>query len=143
MTDFRLKIVTPERVVYDDTVLAVTLPTMAGEITILPGHVPLIAMLKAGHLMIRKSAGADDFSVSGGFIEINASQVTVLADTSEHAEAIDLQRAEEAHRRALETLAELKHHENVDYAKVAASIEKELARIKVATRRRAHHHPQV
>jgi len=139
MPDFRLKIVTPERVVYDDAVLAVTLPTQDGEITVLPGHVPLVSMLKAGHLVIQQTKGVDDFSVSGGFIKIDAGQVTVLADTSEHAEAIDLQRAEEAHARAQQTLADLKHHENVDYAAISAQLEKELARIKVATRRKARH----
>ena len=108
-----------------------------GEITILPGHVPLVAELKAGE--IHAKSKTDDFFmfVSGGFVEIQPeSKVIVLADAAEHHFEIDTQRAEEAASRARKEMQERKLSGGT-YAEVTAALEKSLARLNVA-RKHAH-----
>jgi F-type H+-transporting ATPase subunit epsilon len=124
------KIATPERVVYKDEVDAITLPTQSGEITILPNHLPLISVLKPGEIVIKKGNEILAIAVSGGFIEVLSMKVVVLADTAERSEEIDVARAEAAVKRA-QTLREEKLTDSREFAKVAALIEKEMARVKV------------
>jgi len=132
MNAIKFKIVTPERIVYEAEVDSITLPTEQGEITVLPCHIPLLASLKPGELVVRKGVEVSPMSISGGFVEVReGSEVTVLADTAERAHEIDLKRAEEAKARAAKLLAE-RHEEDVDYTALAARIEKELARLRVA-----------
>lgn len=130
---FKFEIITPERTVYSDTVDEVVLPTMSGEIGILPNHVPLVSVLQPGEILIKKGPAESYLAVSGGFIEVQPDRVIVLADTAERAEEIDEKRAEEARQRA----AELVKEERVDareFAVISAKIEKELSRLKVARR---------
>ncbi len=130
------KIVSPERVVYEDDVDAVTIPTMAGEITVLPHHIPLTAALRAGELLVKKGNDTLPMVISGGLVEVQSgSVVTVLADSAERVEEIDEARAEEARQRAEKVMTE-KRDEQVDFAALAAKMEKELARVKVARKYR-------
>lgn len=130
------KIVSPERVVYEDDVDQITLPAKEGEITVLPNHIPLVASLHAGELVIKKGDRFIPMAISGGFVEVQpGSLVTVLADTAENVEDIDERRAEEARQRA-EQLMKEKMTEAGDYAALAAKMEKELARLKVARKYR-------
>lgn len=130
------KIVSPERVVYEDDVDAVTIPTLAGEITVLPHHIPLTASLRAGELLVKKGGEMMPMAISGGLIEIQSgSVVTVLADSAERVEEIDEARAEEARKRAQQVMSE-KRDEQVDFTALAAKMEKELARVKVARKYR-------
>ncbi len=130
-----LTITTPERVVYEGDVQSVTVPTIDGEIGVLPHHVPLVSVLAAGELHAITTAGeSQPMAVSGGFIEVNDNNVIILADTAEHAHEIDEQRAIEAHARAAKLLSE--RVADVDYAEVQAVLSKELARLKVVRRRR-------
>lgn len=132
----KFKIVTPERTVYESEVEQITLPAMDGEVTIMPNHRSYIAALKAGEIML-KNSGKEEFLVtSGGFIEFNNNVLVVLADTAEAASEIDLKRAEEARARAEQIKQEKVSMNEQEYARVAAAIEKEAARIKVA---RKHH----
>lgn len=85
----KLEVVTPERKVIDETVDAVTVPTQNGEIGILPAHAPLISALRAGVLSYTKGAATNRLVVSGGFVEVGAQRVSVLADTAEFAEEIN------------------------------------------------------
>lgn len=85
----KLEIVTPERKVVDETVDAVTVPTQSGEIGILPAHAPLISALRAGVLSYTKGAATNRMVVSGGFVEVGANRVSILADTAEAAETIN------------------------------------------------------
>jgi len=137
MACITFKIITPEKVVYEDEVDGVTLPTPQGEVTILPHHIPMVGMVASGELMIRKGEEITPMAISGGFIEVRCGgQVTLLADTAERVHEIDMQRAEEARVRAREALAQ-RHEEDVNYTALASKIEKELARLKVA-RKYAH-----
>jgi F-type H+-transporting ATPase subunit epsilon len=130
-----LKIITPERVVFEDGgVESVTLPGSEGELTILPRHAPLMTELRPGALTFRKGGIETDMALSGGFMEIRDDQLTILADTAERSDEIDAGRAEEARRRAANLLAT--REGEMDIATVMAALERATARIKVAERRR-------
>ena len=130
------KIVTPERKVYESDVDSVTLPTTEGEITILPGHLSLVALLKSGELKVKSGNEEITLAVAGGFIKNNNSQLVVLADSAEHAEEIDLAKAEEAYQKAAQAMLEAKDKEDFDFTALAVQLEHELTRVKVATRRK-------
>jgi F-type H+-transporting ATPase subunit epsilon len=135
MSKINFKIATPEKVVYKDEVDQITLPTQMGEITVLPEHVPLISVLKPGELLIKKGDDVTPLAVSGGFIEVLADKVVVLADTAERVEELDVERAESARKRAEEALTQ-KRFDAKEYATLSAKIEKELARLRVAKKYR-------
>jgi F-type H+-transporting ATPase subunit epsilon len=128
----KFKIVTPEKTVYEDSVDQVTLPTQEGEITVLPNHIPLISVLMPGELVAKKDSEEIAMAVSGGMIEVRRNEITILADTAERAEEIDLSRAEEARKRAEDLKDEKIRMDETEYAAVAALMERNLARIKVA-----------
>ncbi len=128
----KFKIVTPERTVFEDEIDQATLPTAEGEITVLPNHIPLISTLKAGDLVIKKGGEETDIAVSSGMIEVQKNEITVLADTAERAEEIDLSRAEEARKRAEDLKEKRIQLDEAQYATAAAILEKNLARIRVA-----------
>jgi F-type H+-transporting ATPase subunit epsilon len=130
--NIKFKIVTPERTVFEDTVDSATLPVTDGEVTILPMHRSYIASLSPGEIMLRKGKEEIHMATSGGFIEFNNNELIVLADTAEHAEEIDLKRAEEGKIRAEKLKAEAATMDESEYAAVAAAIQKEAARIRVA-----------
>lgn len=119
----KFKIVTPEKTVFEDEVDEAVLPVSDGEVTILPNHEAYIASLKAGEIMLRKGKEEVSMAVSGGFIEFEKNKLTILADTAERAEEIDLKRAQEARERAEEL-------------KLIADIQKQSARIRVAHKHR-------
>lgn len=135
----KLKIVTPERMILEEEVEQVTLPTTEGEITVLPGHVPLIASLGTGEIIVKHSVTHDEenespMSVSGGFVEIKPdSEVIVLANTAERVSEIDVERAK---KRATE-LMEMKHTSDVDFEHFEAELERSLNRVKIADKWRS------
>jgi len=136
MSSIKFKITTPEKTVYEDKVYQATLPVADGEVTILPNHRSYIASLKPGEIILKKrnKEGEVSLAISGGFIEFHNNELIVLADTAERAEEIDLKRAEEARKRAEEIKKRRVSMDEIEYARVAATLEKELARVKVAKR---------
>ncbi|MFA6466822.1 MAG: ATP synthase F1 subunit epsilon [Patescibacteria group bacterium] len=131
MKQIKLKIVTPEKILFEDIVSQISVSTIMGEITILPNHIPLVSQLASGEIVIKTEQGKEDFmAVSGGFIEVLPDQVVILADTAERAEDIDEARAEEARQKAEEIL-KTKVADAEGFAMFTAKIEKELARLKV------------
>jgi len=131
----QFEIVTPEKVVLKEEITQITLPTRAGEITVLPNHIPLVSSLLPGVIQIKKKNGEDEvISISGGFLEVSKDKVVILADTAERAEEIDLARAEAGHKRAEELKKQARSGEQVNFAEVNASIERELARTKAVKR---------
>lgn len=131
----KFEIVTPERVVLKEEISQVTVPTKAGEITILPKHMPIVATLKPGVIELKKKNGEMEvISVSGGFVEVLHNKVVILADTAERAEELDLLRAEEARARAEKIKQETTHDDIENFANITAQIEKELARTKAVKR---------
>ena len=134
MAKIRFEIVTAERVIYSDDVDIVIAPGIEGQMAILPSHAPLLTMLQPGELVVRKDGEETAIFVSGGFLEVMQNRVTVLADTAERAEEIDVERAEEAKRRAEERLAG--RLPEMDLARAEVALRRALTRIKVAERRR-------
>lgn len=132
------QLVTPEKTVLSQELASLTCHTDMGDITILPGHIPLVANLTPGELHTKTADGQESFIfVSGGFVQVNAgNKVIVLADSAEHHYEIDEQRAKEAVERAKKELAE-KKMSSEEYAAVAASLERSLGRIHIA-RKHAH-----
>lgn len=139
----KLKIITPERIVFETDVEQATLPVADGEVTILPNHMAYIAALKAGEILIKNEKEDWGIAVSGGFVEFRHNELSILADTAERAEEIDLQRAEAGRKRAEEIMREKVALNDVGYARVAAAIEKEAARIRVAHKYRSHREIQI
>lgn len=131
------KIVTPERVVYENDVKQVSLPTTTGEITILPNHVPLISVVSAGELNIKDASGDHTIAIAGGAVEVRpGNEVVILADNAERADEIDVARAEEARKRADEQMQQLKNADDTDYAKMQALMDRELNRIRIGKKYR-------
>lgn len=132
------KVVTPHGITYNDTIEKVTVPTLAGALTILDQHAPIVSVLAAGEMIIHRVDGSTvDVAVSGGIMEIVSSgAVYIMADTAERAEEIDISRAEAAKKRAEQLLTQQKNIADVDFARIQASIEKELARISIGKKYR-------
>jgi F-type H+-transporting ATPase subunit epsilon len=134
-SEIHFEIVTPERVVLKDTVTQITVPTLQGEITVLPHHIPLVATLQPGVVETLHPDGSRSImSVSGGFIEVLANKVVILADTAERADEIDIDRAEEARRRAEASVKEMRQFDRCSFTDLSAQMAKELARTKAAKR---------
>ncbi len=134
MAKIRFEMVTAEQVIYSDDVDVVIAPGIDGELAILPNHAPLLTMLQLGELRVRKEGEETSIFVSGGFLEVMQNRVTILADTAERAEEIDIERAEAAKRRAEEMLRV--RPADIDMARADAALRRALIRIKVAERRR-------
>ncbi len=132
MASIKLKIITPERLVCTCEADQVTLPVSDGEVTILPNHISYIASLTIGEIIARKNDDENSIAVVGGFLEFHNNELIVLADEAERAEEIDLAKAEEARKRAEDLKNKVKRGDEVEYARVAAALEKELSKIKVA-----------
>ncbi|MDO8529339.1 MAG: F0F1 ATP synthase subunit epsilon [bacterium] len=128
----KFKIVTPEKTVFEDEVDQVTLPVTDGQVTILPNHTSYIASLKAGEIIFKKDGEETEMATSGGFIEFDKNNLLFLADTAERVEEIDVEEAEKAKARAEELMKTRETLDDEEYAKVAAAIERESARIRVA-----------
>ena len=129
-TKLLLEIVTSDRSLVREEVDEVELPGSEGYFGVLPGHTPLLSMLKVGELWYRDRPEKRYLAVAGGFVEVLPDRVTVLADIGERAEDIDLARAEAAKRRAEERLA---NPMDVDLERARFSLAKALVRIQVAT----------
>jgi len=130
----RLEIVTAERTVFSDDVTAVVAWGVEGQLGILPHHAPLMTMLQPGDLMIRKGSEEQYLVITGGFLEVRPDKVIILADACERAEEIDIERAEEAKRRAEEILKT--RPPQVDTAAAEAALRRSLTRLKVVEKRR-------
>lgn len=130
-----VEIVTAERVVYSqEGVDEIIAPGVDGEFAVLPEHAAFITTLKPGELRIIRGGGEEEaMAITGGFFEVRNDRVVVLADAAERVEEIDIERAEEARRKAEQTLQE--RTELADLAQTQASLQRALARLRVAEKR--------
>lgn len=140
-----LKILTPEKIIYEDNVAKIVVPTESGEIGILPNHSPLVSILKFGEIRIEKTdQDPIPLSISSGIIEVRPSsipnkiesEVVILASQSEFASEIDIARAESAYERAKKAMEEAENVSDIDFAKFQSLIDKELNRIKIGKKYR-------
>lgn len=125
-------IVTGDRAVYDDLADSLTAPATLGQITILPRHASLLAMLEPGEMLVRLGSREQSLAVGGGFIEVHDDQVIVLADSAERAEEIDVGRAEAARQRA--ELAMHRFGGRSDVSSARQALRRSRARLRVARR---------
>ncbi len=135
---FRLRVVTPERVLAEYQATSVSLPTPDGEITILPHHIPFASLVAAGALRIAHEGKTEEIVIAGGFVEVapETRDVTILADFAERSDELNIASVEEAKRRAEKVMKEVVRNDDVQFAAAAAALEKELARYRVAVRHR-------
>src|SRR5256885_15356165 len=133
-----LVVVTPERQLLREPVVEATLPGADGCLGILPGHAPLITELGIGELTfrLRGDSTPGHLAIISGFAEVLGDRVTVLAETAERPEEIDVARAEEAKKRAEERLASAASDPNLDWGHAAVALQRSLIRIQVARKRR-------
>ncbi len=101
-----LEIITPEKVVYKDEVAEVVVPTVNGEIAILPNHINLLTQVNPGELIIKKGTSQQYLAITGGFLEVNNNKISILADYAIKAQDIETARAQEAKKRAEKIMSE-------------------------------------
>src|SRR5690349_467148 len=104
-----LEIVTPEAKVYSDTIESVVIPTVEGEVGILPGHIPLLTQVDHGELRVTKAGGTEILAIGGGFAQVSGDKVSVLAERAITEEKIDENAVEAAMKRAEEAIKEAAH----------------------------------
>ncbi|CAB1063979.1 ATP synthase epsilon chain (EC [Olavius sp. associated proteobacterium Delta 1] len=129
--NIRLEVVTPEKEVVNDLAQIVMAPGSMGEFGVLSGHTPFMTSLNTGAIHYRDESGKDQFVfVSGGFAEALPDKVTVLAESAERMEDIDIDRAKAAVERAEQRLAD-RSMENIDFIRAKAALERSLVRLKL------------
>jgi F-type H+-transporting ATPase subunit epsilon len=137
MKKILLKIITPERLILEEMVDQVSLPTTLGEITVLPDHIPLITGLTSGDVVALVNGEHVPMAVVGGFLEVKTDEkgitnVAVLADFAEHLSELGDEAIEKAKVRAEELKKQMENKEVVDYEHFAAELERSLTRVKIA-----------
>ncbi len=131
----KFEIVTPEKTVLKEDIVEVTIPTMEGEITVLPKHMPIVGIIKPGVLEIKTATGKQEVAyVAGGFVEVLRNKVVVLADSAERAEKIDLEKAEEARKKAESAMKEVRIEDTERFANISGALARELAKTKAVQR---------
>lgn len=133
----KLKIVTPEKLILEEEVESVTLPTKEGEITVLPDHVPLIAPLASGDIVAFVNGDYIPMAIVGGFLEVKngdggSTEVAILADFAEHIGDITDEAIEKAKAKAEELRKLSENKEVVDFEHFESELERSLTRVKIA-----------
>ncbi len=131
MSSLRVEIVSAEREIYSGEARWVVAPAIMGEVGIHPRHTPLITHLKPGEVRVATAEKGEELSfyVSGGMLEVQPSQVTVLSDTAMRGADLDEAKAEEAKRRAEQALADRKA--SVDEARALADLAEAAAQLRM------------
>ncbi len=129
MEEFKLRIITPDRVFYEKNIEMVEFNTTEGEIGVLPGHIPMTVIVKPGILTITEEHEKKEAALHAGFAEILPDGVTILAEIVEWPTEIDLHRAEAARQRAEERIRN--HTSETDMARAQTALLRAIARISV------------
>ena len=132
----KVEIITPEKIAYSEDADQVSLPTAEGEITVLPGHIPLVTQLLPGELTLKKGNQYIVMAAGGGFAEITGKKVSIATDLAQRPEEIDERFAEEARKRAEQVLKERERLSEEEFAVTAANLQKALAQLKIKRRHR-------
>lgn len=134
MSQLNLKIVTPEKLIFEGLVDQVNVSTQDGELGILPNHASLMAKIKPGELRVKKSGKTDVLAVGEGFLQVSNNTLTIMADLAQDVSDIDERAVEEAKKRAEQALSQKLSDE--EYADTLAVLEKSLAQLRVKRRHR-------
>ncbi len=130
-----LEIVTPSRMVLSEEVELATAPGSEGMFGVMANHAPLLSTLKIGEMRYTSGGNAVRMAVSGGFVEVSGNRMTVLAESAERSEEIDVERALRAKERAERRLQEATAAaERIDVARAQAALARALTRLRVAGR---------
>ena len=130
---FTLEVVTPTRLVVREAVAEAQIPVRNGYIGVLPGHTPLLAEMGIGELTYHVGGRVHSCTAMGGFVEVLADRVIVLADAAENAESIDVPRAQAARDRALKRMSN-PNDPTIDWKRVEESLARALVRLQVAAK---------
>lgn len=130
----KLEIVTPEKKVLDESVDAVTIPTANGEVGILPNHAPLISTIKPGILTYTIKGTTEKMVVSGGFVEVGTSKISVLADVAETAAEINVETAK-VEKEAAEKMLGSWSGTDIEFETEREKLEKAQARLQLVSGR--------
>ncbi|MGD8306421.1 MAG: F0F1 ATP synthase subunit epsilon [Ignavibacteria bacterium] len=128
MSEINLEIITPEKVIFEDTVDSITVPGTKGGFQVLKDHAPLMSTLEIGVINVKKGNESIYFSTAGGTIEVLDNKVLVLADSTELISDIDIDRAEQAKQRAEERLKR-KKEEEIDTLRAELALKRALNRL--------------
>lgn len=133
----KLKIITPEKLILEDMVDQVTLPTTEGEITILAQHIPIVAGLSSGDIVAMSFGEYIPMAVAGGFVEVKTNEngmteVAVLADFAEHVADMTDEAIAKAKARSEELQKQMENKEHVDFEHFESELERSLTRVKIA-----------
>ncbi|MFY9558836.1 MAG: F0F1 ATP synthase subunit epsilon [Terriglobales bacterium] len=128
---FQLEIVTPEKLVVKEAVEEAQIPGLGGYLGILPGHAPLITELAVGVIAYRAHGETRNLAVAWGFAEVLQDRVTILAETAERPEEIDVARAQTAKERAEQRLKS--NDPELDYGRAEDALQRAETRLKVAS----------
>ncbi len=135
MKTFTLKLIAPDGIKFEEEVQEISLPTPDGTITILPGHMPLIAQICPGEITV-KNERHHHLATEGGIAQISQNLVKIIADTAEDAESLDELKILEAKKAAEERLANTK--DDVEYSDALAHLEKQLVKLKFLEKRKRY-----
>jgi F-type H+-transporting ATPase subunit epsilon len=128
---FSLTVMAPEQTIFRGKARSLVAPGSEGYLGVLAHHAPMVTELRIGRLTIVEEAGARRlFALSGGILETGGNQATILADSAEPAQEIDLARAEAAEQRAKDRIS--RNGEDLDVARAQAALERALNRLRVA-----------
>ena len=131
MKTIKVSVVTPDGPVYESNVEMVSTKAASGELGILPGHIPMVAPLQIGAVRLKNGGKTEFVAVSGGFLEVRPDQVTILAQSAEQADSIDVERALRAKERAEKRLHDQKR-DNIDFKRAELALQRAINRIKVS-----------
>ncbi|WP_053368373.1 F0F1 ATP synthase subunit epsilon [Bacillus sp. FJAT-27245] len=134
MRTIKVSVVTPDGPVYDADVEMVSTKAQSGELGILPGHIPMVAPLQIGAVRMKKEGKTELVAVSGGFLEVRPEKVTILAQSAEQSDEIDIERAMRAKERAEQRLRE-RQQEHIDFKRAELALQRAINRLAVAERR--------
>ncbi len=132
-----LKIITPERIIFDEAVESVSIPTTEGEITVLPDHIPLIGGVASGDIVATVAGEHVPFAVVGGFLEVKKTEdgktvVAILADFAEHVSNLGDEAIARAKSRAEELKKQADNKEVVDFEHFESELERSLTQVRIA-----------
>lgn len=130
MKTIKVSVVTPDGPVYESDVEMVSTKAQSGELGILPGHIPMVAPLQIGAVRLKNGGKTELVAVSGGFLEVRPEQVTILAQSAEQSDEIDIDRAIRAKERAEKRLQAQKQ-DNVDFKRAELALQRAINRINV------------
>lgn len=127
---FAIDIITPERIVYREMIDIIIVPALDGDLGVLAGHTPLVTGIKIGVIKIKKDGEEFLISTSGGVMEVQPEQVNLIVNSAELPHEIDVERAEQAKKRAVQRLENSTNE--IDEVRARIALERAVARLKVA-----------